>query len=259
MITPEELASWIIREDERLLLLNKPPLVVCHPSKHGPWSSLVSACREYCGLERVHLIFRLDRETSGALVLAKERALASRLQTAVERRQVGKRYLAILEGDFSGEREVDVPIGPDLGSVVVAKRRAAPAPEAAPALTRFRALASGGGFTVVEAEPVTGRTHQIRAHAEWLGRRVVGDKIYGPSPACFLEFIEDGWTESLAARLPLERQALHCLSVDFRLADGERMTFEAPPTPDLVAFARERMGLDLPALVNHRSTNTERG
>jgi 23S rRNA pseudouridine1911/1915/1917 synthase len=249
MITSGELASWILREDERLLLINKPALVVCHPSKHGPWSSLVSACREYSGLERVHLVYRLDRETSGALVLAKERTLASRLQTAVERRQVTKRYLAILEGGFSGEHEVDVPIGPDLGSVVVAKRRAVASPDAVPALTRFRALASGGGFSVVEAEPVTGRTHQIRAHAEWLGHRVVGDKIYGPSPMCFLEFIEDGWTPALAARLPLNRQALHCLSVDFRLPDGERMTFEAPPTPDLVAFAHERMGLDLMALV----------
>jgi 23S rRNA pseudouridine1911/1915/1917 synthase len=247
VITPEELASWILRDDERLLLLNKPPLVVCHPSKHGPWSSLVGACREFTRLERVHLVFRLDRETSGVLVLAKERTLASRLQTAVERRRVGKSYLAIVEGDFDGVREVDVPIGPDLGSVVVAKRRAAPAPEAVPALTRFRTLARGGGYTVVEAEPVTGRTHQIRAHAEWLGHRVVGDKIYGPSPTCFLEFLEEGWTESLARRLPLNRQALHCRRVEFDLGD-ERMVFAAPPTEDLVAFARERMGVDLAEL-----------
>lgn len=143
-----------------------------------------------------------------------------------------------------------MPIGPDLGSVVVARRRAAHTPEAVPALTRFRALATGGGFTVVEAEPVTGRTHQIRAHAEWLGHRVVGDKIYGPSPQCFLEFIADGWTESLAARLPLNRQALHCLRVEFNLADGERMTFEAPPTPDLAAFARDRMGVNLMDLMD---------
>ncbi|HEX9784044.1 MAG TPA: RluA family pseudouridine synthase [Opitutaceae bacterium] len=248
LITPAELASWIIREDDRLMLLNKPPLVVCHPSKHGPWSSLVSACREYSRLARIHLVFRLDRETSGVLVLAKERMMASWLQTAVERRQVGKRYLAILEGEFSGEREVDVPIGPDLGSVVAAKRRAAPAPDAKSALTRFRALASGGGYTIVEAAPLTGRTHQIRAHAEWLGHRVVGDKIYGPSPACFLEFLEDGWTDSLARRLPLNRQALHCLRVEFRLGD-ETMVFEAPPTADLVAFARERMGVDLEKVV----------
>jgi 23S rRNA pseudouridine1911/1915/1917 synthase len=247
LITRDALASWIVRDDAQLLVVNKPPFVVVHPSKAGPWSSLVGAAREFSGLERVHLVFRLDRETSGVVVLAKDRELASRLQVAVQERRVAKRYLAILHGEFIGEREVDVPIGPDLGSVVFAKRRAAVTPEAVPARTIFRARGSGGGFTVVEAEPITGRTHQIRAHAEWLGHRVVGDKVYGPSPTCFLEFLESGWSDSLAQRLLLDRQALHCASVTFQLADGP-MAFTAPPTPDLVAFARERMGVDLLAL-----------
>jgi 23S rRNA pseudouridine1911/1915/1917 synthase len=244
LITREEIAAWTLRDDEQLLVVNKPALVVCHPSKNGPWSSLVGACREYSGLERVHLVFRLDRETSGVIVLAKERTLASKLQTAVEQRRVAKRYLAILHGEFSGERIVDVPIGPDLGSIVNLKRRAALTPEAKPAQTIFRALAVANGFTVVEAVPLTGRTHQIRAHAEWLGHRVVGDKLYGPSPACYLEFVESGWTESLAQRLLLNRQALHCARVEFQLADGP-MPVAAPPTPDLVAFVRERMQVDL--------------
>ncbi len=247
LINREDFASWVVQDDAALLVVNKPPFVVVHPSKAGPWSSLVGAAREFTGLARMHLVFRLDRETSGVVVLAKERGWASRLQTAVQQRRVAKRYLAILHGEFSGERVVDVPIGPDLGSVVFAKRRAAPAPEAVPARTIFRARACAGGFTIVEAEPVTGRTHQIRAHAEWLGYRVVGDKIYGPSPACFLEFLEGGWNASLAQRLLLDRQALHCASMTFQLADGP-LTFTAPPTADLVAFARERMGLDLGAL-----------
>jgi 23S rRNA pseudouridine1911/1915/1917 synthase len=247
-ITRDEFASWIVHDEDSMLVVNKPPFVVVHPSKAGPWSSLVGAAREFTGLARIHLVFRLDRETSGVVVLAKESTQASRLQTAVQERRVAKRYLGIVQGEFSGEREVDVPIGPDLGSVVFAKRRAAPAPEAVPARTIFRALASGGGFTVVEAEPVTGRTHQIRAHAEWLGHRVVGDKVYGPSPKCFLEFLEGGWSESLAQRLLLDRQALHCAGVTFQLDDGP-LTFTAPPTADLVAFARERIGVDLLALV----------
>ena len=252
LITREQIASWVIQNDVRLLVVNKPPFVVVHPSKAGPWSSLVGAAREFTGLERLHLVFRLDRETSGVVVLAKERELASCLQTAVQDRRVAKRYLAILSGEFSETREVDVPIGPDLGSVVFAKRRAAPAPEAVPAQTTFRPLATGGGFTVVEAVPITGRTHQIRAHAEWLGHRVVGDKVYGPSPTCFLEFIEGGWSESLAQRLLLDRQALHCASVTFQLPAGP-MSFAAPPTPDLVAFARERMGVDLLAVMVNRT------
>lgn len=246
-ITREEFAAWIVHEDERVLVVNKPAHVVCHPSKDGPWSSLVGAARAFTGLDRVHLVFRLDRETSGVVVLAKERTLASALQMAVEQRRVAKRYLALLQGELAGPREVDVPIGPDLGSVVVAKRRAAPGPEAQTARTIFRPLAAAGGYTVVEAVPVTGRTHQIRAHAEWLGHRVVGDKIYGPSPTCFLEFIADGWNESLARRLLLHRQALHCARVEFQLASGA-MAFSAPPTPDLVDFARQHMALDLLAV-----------
>lgn len=247
LITRAEIASWVVHDDPELLVLNKPALVVVHPSKAGPWSSVVGAAREFTGLPRLHLVFRLDRETSGVLVLAKTRALASRLQVAVQERRVTKLYLAIVHGEFAGEREVDVPIGPDLGSVVVAKRRAAPAPEAVPARTRFCALACGGGYTVVAAQPLTGRTHQIRAHAEWLGHRIVGDKIYGPSPACFLEFIETGWTPSLARRLLLDRQALHCARVAFDVAGGP-LVFAAPPTADLVSFARERMQVDLAAL-----------
>lgn len=249
LITPEELATWIVRNDDDVLVVNKPALVVCHPSKNGPWSSLAGACREFLGLERIHLAFRLDRETSGVIVLAKHRAMASRLQTAVQERRTTKRYLVIVEGEVREAVRVDAPIGPDLTSAVVARRRAGPAPEAQPALTFFRPLAAGGGFSVLEAEPVTGRTHQIRVHAEWMGHRVVGDKIYGPSPACFLEFIETGWTPHLERRLLLKRQALHCLQVTFHLPGGAVEVFSAPPTADLVAFARERMGIDLPALL----------
>lgn len=248
MIERDELASWIIREDERELLINKPALVVVHPSKSGPWSSLVGACREYTGLPRVHLVFRLDRETSGVVVVAKERNHASDLQTAVEKRRVAKRYVAIVHGEFVGKKEVDVPIGPDLASAVVARRIAAPSPDARPAQTIFRSLAAASGFSIVEAIPLTGRTHQIRAHAEWLGHRIVGDKIYGPSPACFLEFIENGWSETLEARLLINRQALHCLEVEFELESGPIM-YAAPPTQDLVDFARNRMGVDLVDLV----------
>lgn len=253
LITREQFGSWVLRNDDDLLVVNKPPFVVVHPSKAGPWSSLVGAAREFTGLDRLHLVFRLDRETSGVVVLAKRRDLASRLQTAVQDRRVIKRYLAILQGEFSDRRDVNVPIGPDLGSVVYAKRRAAPAPDASPAQTIFHPLATGGGFTVVAALPVTGRTHQIRAHAEWLGHRVVGDKVYGPSATCFLEFIEHGWSAALAQRLLLSRQALHCASVTFQLPEGA-MGFTAPPTPDLVDFARERVGVDLLAVAAGAAT-----
>jgi 23S rRNA pseudouridine1911/1915/1917 synthase len=76
MIAPEEVPGWIVFEDERLLVVNKPGDIVCHPSKAGPWSSLVGALREYARLPTVHLVFRLDRETSGIVVLAKDSRMA---------------------------------------------------------------------------------------------------------------------------------------------------------------------------------------
>ena len=78
-ISPEEMRTWVLFEDERLFVLNKPGDIVCHPSKDGPWSSLVGAAREYLGLPTVHLVFRLDRETSGVVVLAKDASPMTRL------------------------------------------------------------------------------------------------------------------------------------------------------------------------------------
>ncbi len=85
----------------------------------------------------------------------------------------------------------------------------------------------------------TGRKHQIRAHAQWLGHSIVGDKIYGPDARLYLEFIDHGWTEALAAKLLLQRQALHCAEIDLRPA-GLPHVFTAPLAEDLRAFCVER-------------------
>jgi 23S rRNA-/tRNA-specific pseudouridylate synthase len=110
LITADEVKSWIIFEDEQLLVVNKPGDVVCHPSKAGPWSSLVGATREYTRLPVMHLVFRLDRETSGVVVLAKNAAMASRLQTAMMERKAGKEYLAVMVG-FAQKYQKDAGIG----------------------------------------------------------------------------------------------------------------------------------------------------
>src|SRR5580700_2731851 len=111
LIAPDELRTWIIEEREDLVAIDKPAGVVCHPSKAGSWSSLGGACREYFGLERVHMPFRLDRETSGVVLFAKNREAASRLQKAVEQRRVSKTYWAILCGPLAESRVVSEPIG----------------------------------------------------------------------------------------------------------------------------------------------------
>lgn len=233
IILPAELASWVIHEDDRLLVVNKPGDIVCHPSKHGPWSSLVGAVREHFALERTHLVFRLDRETSGVVVMAKEPRMASLLQKAVQERRVGKAYFAVLMGDLREAVRVDQPLGVDTASPVFMK--SAVCPDGQPAATRFEPLARGGGFTLARVTTETGRKHQIRAHAQWLGHSVVGDKIYGPDARLYLDFVDKGWTLELARRLLLPRQALHCARIDLTGA-GIPFAFEAPIPADMRDF-----------------------
>ncbi len=243
MIAEGELGRWILHEDDRLLVVNKPGDVVCHPSKHGPNSSLVGAARAHTGLETVHLVFRLDRETSGVVVLAKDPVTARRLQMAMQERKVRKTYLALLAGELEEAVVVDQPLGDDTASPVFIK--AAVRADGQPAVTRFEPLSRGGGFTLARITTETGRKHQIRAHAQWLGFPVVGDKIYGPDARLYLDFIGSGWTPGLAARLLLERQALHCAWISLGPA-GIPLEFEAPLPADLRSFAEAR-GLDLRA------------
>ena len=247
MIAPAEVPGWIVHEDEDLLVVDKPGDVVCHPSKAGPWSSLVGALREHTALPTVHLIFRLDRETSGIVVLAKNAAMASRLQIAMQRQRIGKRYRAILAGRLVNTVRVDQPLGDDVASPVFVKSTVVPAGEGKAAVTEFRPLASSpsGEFTLADVILGTGRKHQIRAHAQWLGHAVVGDKIYGPDARLYLEFIDAGWTEALAKRLLLARQALHCAEIDLRPA-GLGHVFRAPLAPDLAEFCSQN-GITPPA------------
>ena len=240
MIAPEEVPGWIVHEDARVLVVNKPGDVVCHPSKAGPWSSLVGALREYTQLPTVHLVFRLDRETSGVVVLAKDAKMASRLQVAMMERKVGKVYRAVLTGELPGPVTVNQPLGDDVHSPVFVKSAVVdPEEKGQPAVTHFAPEAKGGGFTLAKVVTETGRKHQIRAHAQWLGNPLVGDKIYGPDARLYLDFIDGGWTEALAAKLLLPRQALHCAEIDLRPA-GLEFVFAAPLPADLRAFCAER-------------------
>ena len=113
-ITPEELRSWTLREDEHVLVVNKPAHVVCHPSKTGPWSSVAGACREYLGLDRVHLPIRLDRETSGVVVVIKDQPTAACFHNAVTHGRFRKAYLAIVTGTLVEPRTVDAPLARDI-------------------------------------------------------------------------------------------------------------------------------------------------
>jgi 23S rRNA pseudouridine1911/1915/1917 synthase len=237
LISPDELIGWILYEDERLLVVSKPGDVVCHPSKAGPWSSLVGGAREYTRLPTIHLVFRLDRETSGIVVLAKDAKMASRLQVAMQERQVGKTYRAILTGALRESVRVDQPLGDDHHSPVFVKTAVNSDGKSAVTLFTPEAIATEGKFTLARIVTETGRKHQIRAHAQWLGHFIVGDKIYGPDDRLYLEFIDTGWTPRLAEKLLFPRQALHCAEIDLRPARIEHV-FTAPLAEDMKGFCR---------------------
>jgi len=231
-ITPDEIASWVVEEDDDFIVFNKPGNVVCHPSKDGPWSSVIGAAREWKGMETLHLVSRLDRETSGVLVIAKNRAAARLSQTAVQNRHVSKTYYAVLLGELKEPVLVDEPIDRDATSVIAVKHCVSRSPTARPAVTFFEPLAVGDGHTLARITPHTGRTHQIRVHAQWLGTTVAGDKLYGPDGRLYLEFVERGWTRRHDFLLPMARQALHAAKLEFKAPDFQR-DFAAPLPADM--------------------------
>jgi 23S rRNA pseudouridine1911/1915/1917 synthase len=235
LVTERELRGWVLEDTPDYVAINKPGYLVCHPSKFGEWSSLVGAVRAAFGLERVHPAFRLDRETSGVVVLAKNHETASLLQKAVERRRLRKTYLAVLTGELRDPTTVDAPLGRAAGSQVWIRQAVQPAGSGYPAETEFVPLASAAGYTLARVHPATGRLHQIRVHAAHIGHPVAGDKLYGPDEALFLEFIREGFTPHLAAALPLPRQALHAAEVEFDLP-GRPLRFAAPLAEDMVQF-----------------------
>ncbi len=242
LIDRPELETWTVQENDDILLINKPALVVCHPSKKGPWSSLAGAIREYLEQENVYLVSRLDRETSGIVLFAKRKPVTRLLQMALERRKVSKTYLAIMEGTFTHSIHVNAPVGPDKNSLVHSKNCIKWDGRRQDAITRYNPLYTANGYTLVHVEPVTGRKHQIRAHALHVGHSIVGDKLYGPDETLFLDFIDDGWTDKLAAQLPLNRHALHAYRMTFHLEDGDQ-TYVAPLTDDLLAFCQNHLDL----------------
>jgi 23S rRNA pseudouridine1911/1915/1917 synthase len=247
-ITPDELRAWIVEEREGVVILNKPAGVVCHPSKNGPWSSLAGAYREYSGAEKVHMPFRLDRETSGVMLVTGVEECGRRLQGAVQKGAYRKTYLAVLMGELRGESLVALRLGRREDSLVRLRQAALQDGTGQDAYTRIVPLLSSPRGTLVRITPATGRLHQIRAHARAIGHPLFGDKIYGPDESLFVEFIERGWTERQELALGLRRQALHCASVEFdmEIVRGERR-FSAPLAPDLVAFCQQTLNLPVDA------------
>ena len=236
----------ILGETGELLAIDKPPGLLVHPTKPGGPPTLWDGLRELLAYEvvtggQVSLINRLDRETSGVVLVAKTAAAARQCAMAMEGGRIRKEYMAVVFGwPAEDEFTVDAPLlrlGAVAESAVYLKR--AVHPEGARAVTRFRVErrgrdVAGRPMAVVRAWPITGRTHQIRVHLAHAGHPVVGDKLY-VDDRFYLEFIAHGWTPEMARALALERHALHSAALEVEFA-GERWRWRAAAPADLAGL-----------------------
>lgn len=239
----------VVYESEDLLIVNKPSGLVTHPTKGDVFSSLVSRVKYYLeqkGIEGgpIHLINRLDRETSGLIIFCLCNDLARYLRKMWEEKKVKKLYYCIVHGEADFDRFLcDGPLGNDESSPIYIKDRVCDDGKASK--TEFSLVHSfevaGEAFSLVSAKPETGRKHQIRIHLSHLGHPIVGDKIYGLDEEIYLRFIAGDLTEEDDRKLVMTTHALHAASLQF-LSDGDEgsipfSTISCDPGPEFLQFA----------------------
>ena len=204
----------VVLEDDDVLVVDKPAGMVCHSASRPEQTALVTLLREH-GIATPRLINRLDRETSGLVLVAKNERAGKLLGKQVLRREISKEYRAICQGEFLQDAgTIDQPIAVTENGPVYTKRIVSP--DGKPSVTEYFVEQHVPGFTLVRLVPKTGRAHQLRVHMAWLGHPIVGDKIYGPDEQFYLEFIKHGVTAALLEKLLLPRHALHAAAVTFR-------------------------------------------
>ena len=226
----EPIPLSVVFEDEALLVVDKPAGMVVHPAPGHRRGTLVNAILAHCpsladGGDRPGIVHRLDRDTSGLILIAKSERVRRLLQRQFKERRVYKAYLALLDGHLQPAwGRIEAPIGRDPRH----RQRMAVLAGGREAVTEYHVLEqfahavgpAAGDYSLVEAEPHTGRTHQIRVHFASIGHPVVGDGVYGRRKT----------------RLPVPRQFLHARRLGFQHPlTGRRLDLEAPLPEDLAA------------------------
>jgi len=225
---PEDIALTIVHEDEHLLVLDKPAGLVVHPGAGNPTGTLLNALLHHdpklAELPRAGIVHRLDKDTSGLMVVARTLPTYTALVDLLSRHEVERQYEAVVLGTMVAGGTVDVPIGRSLGDRL--RQAVRDEEDGKRAVTHYRLRERFRAHSLLQCQLETGRTHQIRVHLAHIGHPLVGDPLYGGGLK-----LPKGATEELAATLRgFRRQALH----------AEKLSFIHPATGEAMSFGVER-------------------
>ena len=231
----EPMALDLVFEDDDLLVVNKPAGLVVHPGAGNPSGTLMNGLLHHAPqleeVPRAGIVHRIDKDTSGLLLVAKTLAAHTALVRLLADREISRNYLAVCNGVLTGGGTIDAPIGRH----PVDRKRMSVQDRGRPAVTHYKVLDRFRAFTYVSATLDTGRTHQIRVHFAWRRHPLVGDPVYGGRLA-----LPAGASDALVVMLrTFRRQALHATRLAFvHPSSGDRIEFEAAPPDDFLALLK---------------------